>query len=46
MERYDDKDALAFHGETDHYKAFGPKIKDILAGKPEVAIMQEILNAE
>jgi quinol monooxygenase YgiN len=46
MERYDDKEALAFHGETDHYKAFGPKIKDLLAGKPEVAIMDELLNAE
>ena len=46
MERYDDKEALGAHSESDHYKAFGPAIKDLVAGPPEVAIMNELLNAE
>jgi quinol monooxygenase YgiN len=46
MERYDDKEALGAHSESDHYKAFGPKIKDLLAGAPDVSIMNELFNAE
>lgn len=42
MERYTDKDALGVHSQSDHYKAFGPSIKDILAGPAEVIIMNEI----
>ena len=45
MERYQDKEALAAHSESDHYKAFGPRIKDLLAGPPEVTIMKEITAA-
>jgi len=45
MERYDDKEALGAHSQSDHYKAFGPKIKGLLAGAPEVVIMEEIQNA-
>lgn len=42
MERYTDKDALGVHSQSDHYKAFGPSIKDIVAGPAEVIIMNEI----
>lgn len=45
MERYTDKDALGVHSQSDHYKAFGPKIKDLLAGAPDVHIMSEIVVA-
>ncbi|MFP6581639.1 MAG: putative quinol monooxygenase [Candidatus Hydrogenedentota bacterium] len=45
MERYQDKAALGAHSESDHYKAFGPRIKGIVAGPPEVAIMKEIIAA-
>ena len=45
MERYADKAALGAHSESDHYKAFGPKIKNLVAGPPEVAIMNEIVVA-
>jgi len=46
MERYTDKAALGAHAESDHYKAFGPSIKDLVAGPAEVTIMNEINNAE
>ena len=45
MERYRDKDALGVHSQSDHYKAFGARIKGLLAGAPEVVIMNEIAVA-
>jgi len=45
MERYKDKDALAVHSESDYYKAFSDRIKDLVAGAPEVSIMDEIVAA-
>ena len=45
MERYTDKDALGAHSQSDHYKAFGPSIKDLLDGPAEVVIMNELVVA-
>ena len=45
MERYRDKDALGVHSQSDHYKAFGARIGGIVAGAPEVVVMNEIAVA-
>jgi quinol monooxygenase YgiN len=45
MERYKDKDALAAHSQSDHYKTFGNRIKGLVSGAPEVLIMEEVLAA-
>ena len=45
MERYQDKDALGVHSQSDHYKAFGARIMDLVAGPPEVSIMNEVAIA-
>lgn len=45
MERYTDQDALTFHSQTDHYKAFGPKIGGLVAGAPDMMIMEEVVAA-
>ena len=45
MERYIDKDALTEHSQTDHFKAFGPKIGDLVAGAAEMTIMKEVVAA-
>ncbi len=45
MERYQDKEALGLHSESDHYKTFGGKIAGLVAGAPEVVIMREIAAA-
>jgi quinol monooxygenase YgiN len=45
MERYTDKDALGLHSQSDHYKAFGPKVAEMAAGTPEVVIMKEVAAA-
>jgi quinol monooxygenase YgiN len=41
-EVYQDQAALDSHGKTDHMKAFGGKIGSLLAGRPEIAILQEV----
>ena len=41
-EVYQDQAALDAHGKTDHMKAFGGKIGALLAGRPEISILQEI----
>jgi len=41
-EVYQDQAALDSHGKTDHMKAFGGKIGALLAGRPEIAILQEV----
>lgn len=41
-ELYADSDALAFHGGTDNMKALGPKIKGLVAGRPEIKFLNPI----
>ena len=42
MERYKDKAALDLHSSTPHFKAFFGNIKSLLAGKPEISVLEEI----
>ena len=41
-EAYQDQAALELHGKTDHMKAFGGKIRELLAGRPEITMLNEI----
>ena len=41
-ELYQDQAAFDAHGKTDHMKAFGGKIGALLAGRPEISILQEV----
>lgn len=45
MERYKDQDALATHSQSDHYKAFGGKIRDLVGGRADIAVMEEVAAA-
>ncbi len=42
MERYKDKAALDHHSSTPYFKAFFGKVKGLLAGKPEISVIEEI----
>ncbi len=42
MERYKDKAALDAHSSSPYFKEFSAKIPGFLAGKPEIAIMEEL----
>ncbi len=44
MERYRDKAALDAHSSTPHFKAFFAKAGELLDGKPEISIMEEIAS--
>ena len=45
MERYTNQDALSIHTQSAHYKAFGPKIADLVTGAPEITFMEEVWAA-
>lgn len=36
MEQYSNEDALKAHGQTEYFKAAGPKLGGCLAGAPEI----------
>ncbi|WP_018147903.1 putative quinol monooxygenase [Henriciella marina] len=36
MEQYSDDEALKAHGQTEYFKAAGPKMAGCLGGKPEI----------
>jgi quinol monooxygenase YgiN len=38
FERWENIEALELHKQTDHYKAFGPSIKDLLEKKIELGV--------
>jgi pentatricopeptide repeat protein len=42
LERYKSKAALDAHSSSDYFKEFSGKLGTVLAGKPEIAIMDEI----
>lgn len=42
LERYKDKAALGAHSATPHFKEFSKNIAAVLAGKPEISVLDEI----
>ena len=42
MERYKDKEALGAHSSAPHFKEFMKKTPALLAGKPEITILEEL----
>jgi len=42
IERYKDKAALRHHSSTLHFKVFFEKAAELLAGEPEISVMEEI----
>lgn len=44
MERYKDKTAMEAHSATPHFKAFFGKSGALLAGRPEIIMMEEVAS--
>jgi len=42
LEVYKDADALAHHGQTEYFKAAGPKFGAVLAGRPEIERLEGV----
>jgi len=36
LELYEDEEALAAHGKSEHFRAAGPKLAPVMAGRPEL----------
>jgi len=41
-EKYESREALKFHGSTEHFKEFSKAIASLLDGRPEVGIYNEL----
>jgi quinol monooxygenase YgiN len=44
MERYKDEAAMKAHGATPYFKAFFGKSKELLSGRPEITVMEELAS--
>jgi quinol monooxygenase YgiN len=42
LELYKDQDALAAHGQSDHFKEIGRKMGAFMAGRPEIEYLDAI----
>lgn len=42
LEAYTDQDALTAHGQTEYFKAAGPKMGPFLAGRPDVEYLDGV----
>lgn len=42
LEIYKDQEALSAHGQTEHFKAAGPKFGAVLAGRPEIETLDGV----
>ncbi len=42
MELYDDAEALAVHGQSEHFKAAGAKFAGVMAGRPEIQRLEVV----
>ena len=44
MERYRDKEAFKVHSSTPHFNAFFAKAGELMAGQPEITLLQELAS--
>lgn len=42
MEQYKDEEALKAHGQSEHFKAAGPKLGAVLGGAPELTYLDKV----
>ena len=42
LELYTDQDALATHGQTEYFKAAGPKLGPCMGGRPEIEYLDGV----
>jgi len=42
-EKYENREALQYHGQTEHFKAFGQATRGLFAGRPEITMYNEVV---
>ena len=43
IEKYADQEALEVHAQTPYFKQFGKNVKELLAGKPQLQYLKELI---
>ncbi|MBN1664067.1 MAG: antibiotic biosynthesis monooxygenase [Deltaproteobacteria bacterium] len=41
-ECYENREALTYHGQTEHFKAFGQATRGLFAGRPEITFYNKV----
>jgi quinol monooxygenase YgiN len=41
-EKYESREALEYHGQTEHFKEFGRATRGMFAGRPEITFYEEV----
>ena len=41
-EKYEDEDALKYHGSTEHFKEFNRSVAGMVGGRPEIGLYREV----
>ena len=41
-EKYEDEDALKYHGGTEHFKEFNRSVAGMVGGRPEIGLYKEV----
>ena len=42
-EKYENREALQFHGQTEHFKEFGRSTRELFAGRAEITLYEEVV---
>lgn len=42
LEMYKDQEALTLHGQTEYFRAAGPKMAPCMAGRPEIELLDAV----
>ncbi len=43
LEKYENREALQYHGQTEHFKEFGRSTRDLFAGRGEITLYEEVV---
>ena len=42
-EKYESREALQYHGQTDHFKEFNQTTRELFAGRAEITLYEEVV---
>jgi quinol monooxygenase YgiN len=43
LEKYENREALQYHGQTEHFREFGRGTRDLFAGRAEITLYEEVV---
>jgi quinol monooxygenase YgiN len=43
LEKYENREAIQYHGQTEHFREFGRSTRDLFAGSAEITLYEEVV---